>query len=284
MDELQREELAELKEFLISTNRPGDLFEILLVLDGSKPGVFLGGLYSIGPNLWSKIKNIIIVFVHRARLKKLRNMLMWFSLFVSKKNGSYASKNKELCDEWDMMRHDVDRQIDASAHKFLGYPECCIHAYNVGGPFRGERFLVQLYSLFKDVRIGKRSRIDILRFLSDDYFIEHIRCKIDCEETSLLERAYERSIKRYRWLVHDMLRDFVRNKLDNYIHHLTNLPTELKMDKYRSTLTNNSLLQNLGINPNDVQEILENGRAFRETLSFATTFLRSVSLGSGFLA
>ena len=82
MGKLLKNELEELKRFFVEWGWADGLFQILFLLEDVKPGVDVG--------LRRK----------RRKLKRLRSMLYWFDLYVSTWHGGYATKNKDLYNEW----------------------------------------------------------------------------------------------------------------------------------------------------------------------------------------
>ena len=154
MGKLLRNELEELKRFFVEGGWWTDgLFQILFLLEDVKPGVDLG--------LRRK----------RRKLKRLRSMLYWFDLYVSTWHGGYATKNKDLYNEWNRV---FGFKMDAE--RFLGYPSCCVLIQNLG--FGSAHLGVHLYSIIKDVKFGRKTRQAIQQFLINLRFLHHFPCKI----------------------------------------------------------------------------------------------------------
>ncbi len=271
MDELLREELEELKYFFKKIDYVDRLFLILFILEDIKPGADLTAAAFTRER--KKLDKLINLFFRRKKSLQLRNMLKWFNLYVSEYD-FYVSKNKRLCDEWDDIRGNIAK-LDNKADRFFGYPACCSKIYNEA-KLGGVITILQLYPLIKEVRVGKKSVGALTIFVTNSRFIHHARCKINCEESILLERKYEEVIKKYYWLVKELLRSYYKKNINFYITGLKNLPKTLKREEYRNKLRDASLSQNLGINIEDLKEIFENGRAFKENLKFGVKILHKL--------
>ena len=191
-------------------------------------------------------------------------MLYWFKLYVSIRHGGYATKNKELYREWNTIFG-----FERNAERFLDYPSCCVWIHNLG--FGSAHLGAHLYSIIKDVRFGRKSRQAIQQFLINLRFLHHHPCKSNCVESISLNRKFESVIKKYHWLVGDSLHEFDKQKINGLIQILEFLPTQLPRDKLKDV----TLITQLEINPNDIKEILENGRAFRENIQFGIRILQS---------
>ena len=101
--------------------------------------------------------------------------------------------------------------------------------------------------------------------------MHHFPCKSYCEKSIYLERKYEAVIRKYHWLVADLLPAFDNQKIRGLIQILESLPTQLP----QGILVNTEQLSKFGINSNDVAEILKNGKNFRENLVFGERILQS---------
>ena len=198
MQELKRNELEELKKFLVDEGWVDGLFQILFLLEDTKIGVYLQGEQK------------------RRKLKHLRNMLYWFDLYVSMGHGGYATKNKGLYKEWNKF---FGFKLDAE--KFLGYPSCCVRVHNLHIPVS----IIHFYSLIKEIRFGRKSINDLRQFLINLRFLHHNPCKSNCIESINIERRFEYIIRKYSWLVNDLLPNFDKTKIKGLIQSLELLPT-----------------------------------------------------------
>lgn len=244
MQEIKRQELEELKKFLVDNGWVDGLFQILFLLGGAKPGVYL-----------QKERK-------RRKLKLLRNMLSWFGLYVSMKHGGYATKSEDLYKEWNKT---FGFKLDAE--KFLGYPNCCVEIHKSG--FGSTIIGINLYSLIKEMKYGRKTRQDLQQFLINLKFLHHWPCKSSCKESILLERRFELVIKKYLWLVKELLLNYNKRKIEALIQILELLPTSSNLLKDRG------LLSQLELNPDDVKEILENEKDFKDNISYGKRMLIS---------
>lgn len=244
MDEIRRNELKELKKFFVDEKWVDGLFQILFLLEDIKPGMDLQQ-------------------ERRRKLKHLRNMLYWFDLYVSIKHGGYATKNKKLYKQWNKFFG-----FKKDAEKFLGYPTCCVRAENL---LNGHaKYSVYLYSIVKEIRAGKRTIKDLQQFIDFIMFLHHYPCRIDCNISNDLVRKYLQVIKKYYWLVEDILPDERKHKikiLKVALQALSNPPDELR---------NTTITSQFGFYPIDIAEILENGRAFTENVEYGEYLLDSL--------
>ena len=244
MEEIRRNELEELKKFFVDEGWVDGFFQILFLLEDVKAGVYLQQERK------------------RKKLKHVRNMLYWFDLYVSMRHGGYATKNSELYREWNKFFG-----FESNAEKFLGYPSCCVKVHNIHVP----AYMIHLYSSIKEIKSGRKSQIALRQFLINLRFLHHHPCKINCAYSINLERKFEAVIRKYQWLVKDLLRDFDGQRIRGLIQNLELLPTQLSRD----LLSNRNLLIKLEINSNDLREILENAESFRENLTYGKHLLES---------
>ena len=244
MHDTKRHELEELKKFLVDIGWVDGLFQILFLLEDTKVGVWLQS--------------------ERKELKQLRNMLYWFNLYVSMRHGGYATKNKALYKEWNKI---FGFELDAV--KFLGYLACCvkIHKLGLGSNVIG----VHLYSLIKEIRFGRKPKRALTQFLTNIRFLHHYPHKSSCVESINLERRFESVIAKYHWLVGDLLAGFDKQKIGSLIQVLEFLPSQLP----HTYLGNTTLLLELELNPDDLREILANGREFKDNLEYSKGILSS---------
>ena len=244
MEEIKKNELEELKKFFVDEGWVDGFFQILFLLEDVKVGVYL-----------QQEKK-------RRKLKHLRNMLYWFGLFVSMRHGGYTTKSEELDKEWNKFFG-----FDRNAEKFLDYPSCCVKVHNLNIP----AYLIQLYSLIKEIKLGRKSQVTLRQFLINLTFLHHHPCKINCAYSINIERAFEVVIIKYQWLVKDLLRDFQKQRIIGLIQNLELLPTQVSRD----LLYNGNLLVELEINSNDLRETLENAESFRENVTYGKHILES---------
>lgn len=222
MQELKRNELGELKRFFVGELKgwTDGFFQILFLLEDAKIGVYLQQEDE------------------RRKLKRLRNMLYWFGLYVSMRHGGYATKNKGRYKEWNKFFG-----FERDTEKFLGYPSCCVRTYNLS--ISGNT--IGLYSLIKEIRFGRKSIKDLRQYIINERFLHHRPCKSNCIESINLERKFESVIRKYSWLVNDLLPDYDKQTIIGIVESLELLPTA--PIPLRKEIFTDSILAELEINP-----------------------------------
>lgn len=243
MEEIKQQELLELKEWYVKEGRGIDiLFQILFLLEDAKPGVKLQ--------------------TSGRRLRTLKKMLQWFGLYVSTKHSGYATKDKALYNEWNKIFG-----FKEDAARLLGYPKCCVGVYKLSI----HAFDIQLYSFIKQIRLRRKSVDNLGQVISNFRFLHHIPCKIDCAESINLCQKYSLIINKYNWLVEDLLADYNKQKIKVLIQGLELLQETIYPVK--AELQNQNLLHELGLEPDDVREILENEKSFDDNIKFGRRLL-----------
>ena len=281
MENLTQQELLELKRFF----KQGEeylIFEILFVLESVKPGVFIHTL-------------------SRQRADSLANMLRWFNLYVNTRSipdigldkviwrrkistiwfnlrakRIYATTDRNLYKDWNrfFLR---ESYYSKNASRFLGYPQCCVdHSYNASFQFNTH---FHLYSLVKDIRFGRKTIQHLQEFMINCRFITYMTCSIYCPNSLRNARNYDLVIKKYKWLVGDLLEKYFDSNVKSWIFDLASLAEiNKKPDIYTrlvNLLINRDLVRKDGLNPDDITELVRNPSEARKNIAYGIRLLRA---------
>ncbi|MFA5406598.1 MAG: DUF483 domain-containing protein [Candidatus Nanoarchaeia archaeon] len=162
--------LSEIK--FLKVNRPLLLLELLELIDGAKPGVFIESL-------------------DKDLLKNLSSLCKQLGLFVSFKNNGYITKDWFLFKEWESSIEPILTLAD----KFIGYPSCCVKAFSkiVSLPLSRE-----LYWYYNLMTHNNDELINYTRMVS---YVNHFPCSFNCKETSMQRTKLFDIIRKYSYLL-----------------------------------------------------------------------------------
>lgn len=147
--------------------RPLLLLEILELLEGLKPGVYI-----------EDYNNELI--------SKLASLSKSLKLYLSTKNGGYITNKRSLLTGWESSTDPI--RLDA--HKFIGYPACCVNAFSkLLKPLARE---VYWYYLLRT-----KPLIDLVNYAYITSFVDHYPCSFECAETKSLSLRVQEVINKY---------------------------------------------------------------------------------------
>ncbi len=104
-------------------------------------------------------------------------MNLTISHFYSDKNGGYITKSEKLLDSWNSMTN----PIVSDAHKFIGYPTCCVNSFEKILSVEDRVPLVRELYWYYLLRV--KSIVELKDYAKRLSYIEHYSCNFDCKET-----------------------------------------------------------------------------------------------------
>lgn len=154
------------------------MLELIKVYEGIKPGAFLE-LQHIRSHLPAIKRN----------LKSLCNRL---GMFYSDKNGGYITKSDKLLSAWESSSN----PIVSDAHRFIGYPSCCVNSFEMILSVEDRVPLVRELYWYYLLRV--KSVIELKDYAKRLSYIEHYSCNFDCKETIKESIVTRELMSRYR--------------------------------------------------------------------------------------
>lgn len=192
------------------------LLELLEVIKGYKPGVFLE----------LTTKN----YDYSELISNLKGFIGKTKLYMSLKKGGYISKDKNLIKEWE---ENNDKYINAN--KFIGYPKCCNLAFNK--TLEKNSYLIR--EIYWYYIIKTHTIKEILSYSKINSYVSFYPCSFNCKETIKFSKKIKNLIEKNKKLFNPSFeKKLYLKRLSSIRRILRNISKELLKGSFTKLLIN----------------------------------------------